>query len=186
MTKEISIVFAPLSEYNKNNERARGSSNPVKRPNRQPTYQEVNNMKKKLALALSAMMLVGVLAGCSGGDSSSAAAGNSGSAPATGDSQPAAEGDAMRVDVFYYDFSDVYISSVRNNMDTMLGEMGGAENAITRRKLTDLVVKEGIRLSTSAFARARPTASDTGSTGRHTRTAPREASASCSAGGCAV
>ncbi len=40
----------------------------------------------------------------------------------------------------------------------LLGEMGGAENAITRRKLTDLVVKEGIRLSTSAFARARPTA----------------------------
>ena len=26
--------------------------------------------------------------------------------------------------VFYYNYSDVYISSVRNNMDTMLGEMG--------------------------------------------------------------
>ena len=81
-------------------------------------------MKKKLALALSAMMLVGVLAGCSGGDSSSAPAGNSGSAPATGESQPAAEGDAMRVDVFYYDFSDVYISSVRASMDEQLGKLG--------------------------------------------------------------
>lgn len=83
-------------------------------------------MKKKLALALSAMMLVGVLAGCSGGDSSSAVAGNSGSAPATGESQPAAEGDAMRVDVFYYDFSDVYISSVRASMDEQLGKLASS------------------------------------------------------------
>lgn len=41
---------------------------------------------------------------------------------------------------------------------SLLDEMGGAETAATRRKLTDLVVKEGIALSGLAFARARPAA----------------------------
>ena len=43
---------------------------------------------------------------------------------------------------------------------SLLDEMGGAETAATRRKLTDLVVKEGIALSASAFARARPVSAD--------------------------
>ena len=43
---------------------------------------------------------------------------------------------------------------------SLLDEMGGAETAATRRKLTDLVVKEGIALSASAFARARPVRAD--------------------------
>lgn len=39
---------------------------------------------------------------------------------------------------------------------SLLDEMGGAENPATRRKLAELIVKEGISLSSSAFARARP------------------------------
>lgn len=39
---------------------------------------------------------------------------------------------------------------------SLIDEMGGAENPATRRKLAELIVKEGISLSASAFARARP------------------------------
>ena len=64
-------------------------------------------MKKILALILTIVMALGILAGCGqqtdGGD---------------GDK------DALKVDVFYYDFSDVYISTVRAAMDEQLKAMG--------------------------------------------------------------
>lgn len=46
-----------------------------------------------------------------------------------------------------------YYDSVRLEL---IGEMGGAENAGTRRKLAELVVREGICLTSPAFAQARP------------------------------
>ena len=66
-------------------------------------------MKKTLAILLAAVMMLGLLAGCGktenkdneGGDAS-----------------------ALNVAVFYYDFSDVYISSVRNSMDEQLKALG--------------------------------------------------------------
>ena len=70
-------------------------------------------MKKKLALILAAAMMIGLIAGCSN------------NAP-SGSGTPSGGGgaDAMRVDVFYYDFSDVYISTVRAAMDEQLKAMG--------------------------------------------------------------
>ena len=77
-------------------------------------------MKKLLALALSAVLALS-LAACGGAPASTPA-----STPASG---TASEGGAaatsdMRVDVFYYDFSDVYISTVRAAMDEQLKAMG--------------------------------------------------------------
>ncbi|WP_294519563.1 galactose ABC transporter substrate-binding protein [uncultured Pseudoflavonifractor sp.] len=70
-------------------------------------------MKKKLALILAAVMMLGLFAGCS-------------NKTPTGSGTPSGSGsaDAMRVDVFYYDFSDVYISTVRIAMDEQLKAMG--------------------------------------------------------------
>ena len=73
-------------------------------------------MKKLLALALSAVLALS-LAACGGAPASTPAseAASEGGAAATSD---------MRVDVFYYDFSDVYISTVRAAMDEQLKAMG--------------------------------------------------------------
>ena len=68
-------------------------------------------MKKKLALILAAVMMLGLFAGCSN------------KAP-TGSGDPTGGEDTMRVDVFYYDFSDIYISTVRAAMDEQLKAMG--------------------------------------------------------------
>ena len=68
-------------------------------------------MKKKLALILAAVMMLGLFAGCSNSTPS-------------GSGDPTGGEDTMRVDVFYYDFSDIYISTVRAAMDEQLKAMG--------------------------------------------------------------
>ena len=82
-------------------------------------------MKKKLSFVLASILAVGILAGC-GGTANSTTPGTPASdgvtTSQTGEQTPAADG--MKVDVFYYDFSDIYISSVRNEMDKQLAEMG--------------------------------------------------------------
>ena len=83
-------------------------------------------MKKFIALAMAASMSMALLAGCGGAPASSAA----GSTAASTGSFAAAStagtttGDPLKVDVFYYDFSDVYISTVRAAMDEQLKAMG--------------------------------------------------------------
>ena len=63
-------------------------------------------MKKMLAILLSAVMVLALLAGCGSKDNEK----NKDSDTQGGDAS------ALNVAVFYYDFSDVYISSVRNSI----------------------------------------------------------------------
>lgn len=65
-------------------------------------------MKKTLAIILAVVMMVSLLAGCGG-------------KPAP---NPDPAGSSLDVAVFYYDFSDVYISSVRNSMNSQLDALG--------------------------------------------------------------
>lgn len=76
-------------------------------------------MKKKLALLLSAILALGMLASCGGSSAGSTA--STGSTTGSSVAQSASE---LQVDVFYYDFSDVYISTVRTAMDEQLKAMG--------------------------------------------------------------
>ena len=77
-------------------------------------------MKKKLALALAAVMMIGLFAGCGGNKQPAASGSNAGSQS----SGSAVQAEELNVGVFYYDFSDVYISSVRASMDEQLTAMG--------------------------------------------------------------
>ena len=74
-------------------------------------------MKKFFALALSAVMMLSLLAGCGSKDEPSTTEPEGGAAQEETAS-------ALNVAVFYYDYSDVYISSVRNALDGLFGEMG--------------------------------------------------------------
>ena len=65
-------------------------------------------MKKTLAIILAVVMMISLLAGC-------------GDKPAP---NPDPAGSSLDVAVFYYDFSDVYISSVRNSMNSQLDALG--------------------------------------------------------------
>ena len=69
-------------------------------------------MKKTLAILLSAVMVLALLAGC--GDKNNDKGGNAGNTDAS----------TLDVGVFYYDFSDVYISSVRNSMNSQFEALG--------------------------------------------------------------
>ena len=71
-------------------------------------------MKKMLAILLSAVMVLALLAGCGSKDNDK----NKDSDTQGGDAS------ALNVAVFYYDFSDVYISSVRNSMEEQFNAMG--------------------------------------------------------------
>ena len=93
-------------------------------------------MKKMLALFLVAAMSIAALAGCSGSSQGGGAA-----TPAPSAAQPAnsdapstppegnePSGAGLKVDVFYYNFADVYISSVRAAMDERLTALGADFN----------------------------------------------------------
>lgn len=75
-------------------------------------------MKKLTALLLSAVLVLG-LAACGGTPAASPSASTTPSA-----STPVASAGELNVAVFYYSFSDVYISSVRSNMDAALKKLG--------------------------------------------------------------
>ena len=80
-------------------------------------------MKKTLALALAAVMMLGLFAGCTSNNPPANSNPPAGNSQPAGNNDPATAGD-MRVDVFYYDFSDVYISTVRASLDEQLGALG--------------------------------------------------------------
>ena len=75
-------------------------------------------MKKKLALVLSATMMVGMLAACGGGGETPPT-----TDPADSTEQSSAASD-LKVGVFYYNYADAYISTVRTAMDAELEALG--------------------------------------------------------------
>ena len=77
-------------------------------------------MKKVFSLLLSLTMVMALLAGC-GGDTT---ADDTTDDTASNDAAQEETASDLNVAVFYYDYSDVYISSVRNALDTLFGEMG--------------------------------------------------------------
>lgn len=82
-------------------------------------------MKKKLAVLLASVLILGTFASCTNTPASSG--GGEGSVQ-TSQSNPQNKTEGLKADVFYYDYSDVYISTVRNEMDAMLKEMGIEKN----------------------------------------------------------
>ena len=70
--------------------------------------------KRTLALFLAVWMTIGMLAGCGSKTTEQ---------PSTSGTENT-ETAALNVGVFYYDYSDVYISSVRSSMDEQLKAMG--------------------------------------------------------------
>ena len=75
-------------------------------------------MRKALALAMAAVMSLGLMTGCGAKEDPAGSAAASSPVAST----PIAQ--ELNVGVFYYDFSDIYISTVRTNMDAMLKDMG--------------------------------------------------------------
>ena len=94
-------------------------------------------MKKTLAIILAVVMMVSLLAGC-------------GDKPAP---TPDPAGSSLNVAVFYYDFSDVYISSVRNSMNSQLDALGvkynnydGASNQSQQTDQINTAIANGANL----------------------------------------
>ena len=81
-------------------------------------------MKKKLLAGLLALGMVASLAACSNGETTTST--NPSTAPSTESTAPSTGADMSSLDVgvFYYQYSDVYITSVRNQMDAKLDELG--------------------------------------------------------------
>ena len=103
-------------------------------------------MKKTLAILLSAVMMLGLLAGCGSKTTEQP------SAPGT-ENNEATETSALKVAVFYYDYSDVYISSVRASMDAQFAAMGiepnnfdGAGNQAQQTDQINTAISNGANL----------------------------------------
>jgi len=105
-------------------------------------------MKKFLALALAGVLSLGLLAGCTNGGNPTPGAGSSSSAGSSGGSA-----EALNVAVFYYNYADVYISSVRNYMDEKLTTLGvqfqnydGGGNQTTQSEQIATAITNGVGL----------------------------------------
>ena len=106
-------------------------------------------MKKALALALAAVMAFGLVA-C-GSTSSSSTAASTATSTSTA-STPSAASD-VNAAVFYYNYSDTYISSVRTALDAKLEAAGikytdydGNNNQTTQNEQIDTAISSGANL----------------------------------------
>ena len=102
-------------------------------------------MKKFLALVLALVMSLSLVA-CGGDDATET------TDDAAGDTSETTES-ALNVGVFYYDYSDVYISSVRSSMDEQLKAMGvnytnydGAGNQAQQTDQINTAISNGANL----------------------------------------
>ncbi|MBM6937694.1 galactose ABC transporter substrate-binding protein [Pseudoflavonifractor phocaeensis] len=85
-------------------------------------------MKKKLLALLLALGMVASLAACSNGETTtstapSTAPSTESTAPEGGDTE-AGDLSSLDIGVFYYQYSDAYITSVRTQMDSLLDSLG--------------------------------------------------------------
>ena len=117
-------------------------------------------MKKILALLLAAVMLLGLLAGCSSSKDNTADNSTTDTADTTGttDNTGDTTGDTtaasdLNVGVFYYNFADAYITTVRNAMDGLLNAAGitynnydGAGNQATQLDQINTAITNGANL----------------------------------------
>ncbi len=108
-------------------------------------------MKKVLALVLAALMVFSLVACGSNSTAPSSAA--TGGSSTGGASTPAASGSATKAAVFYYSFSDTYISSVRTALDAQLEAAGieytdydGNNNQTTQNEQIDTALSSGYNL----------------------------------------
>ena len=104
-------------------------------------------MKKFFALALSLLMAFSLVA-CGSGNTPAASAGS-----ATGSAEGSAAVSDANVGVFYYSFSDTYISSVRTALDAQLEAAGlkyqdydGNSNQTTQNEQIDTAITSGTTL----------------------------------------
>ncbi len=112
---------------------------------------------KRFLVTLLALSMIFALAACGGapGSSSAAPAAPSGSipaAPAPAAPTPPAPA-ALNIGVFYYDFSDIYISTVRSNLDSELTALGvnyqnydAANNQTTQTEQINTAIAGGATL----------------------------------------
>lgn len=103
-------------------------------------------MKKVLALFL-ALSMAFALAACGSSPSSS------GSGSAAGSGSGSADASKANIGVFYYSFSDTYISSVRTALDSQLSTLGvtyqdydGNSNQTTQNEQIDTAITKGATL----------------------------------------
>lgn len=110
-------------------------------------------MKKFLALALCALMMLSVLTACGGGNGGSSAAPTPAPSSQGGTPAPEAPASDLYVGVFYYTFADAYITTVRTAMDAKLDAAGikyqnydGANNQATQLDQINTAITNGANL----------------------------------------
>ena len=109
-------------------------------------------MKKVLAFALSlAMILALVACGNNSATNNGGAANNGGTTNNGGTADDGDTGEAMNISVLYYNFSDAFISNVRNEMDAKWEELGitfnnqdGNTNAGTQLDQVNTAIANGV------------------------------------------
>lgn len=106
-------------------------------------------MKKVLAFVLAALMVFSLVA-CG---SNSAATGSSSAAAGGSSAAPAGDASGVKAAVFYYNYSDTYISSVRTALDGKLEAAGieytdfdGNNNQTTQNEQIDTALSSGYNL----------------------------------------
>ena len=107
-------------------------------------------LKKLSALLLAGAMCVSIAA-CSGGTSSTPAPAETGAAETTPAESGAPAASDLNVAVFYYNYSDAFISNVRNEMDAQWEAMGvtynnqdGNTNAGTQLDQVNTAIANGV------------------------------------------